>query len=122
MTDGSGVIRATDRPRLRRGQPLPDIQRLVDAGNGATSMAIWRNWLVPGDRIPAHRHTFEEVLVVIEGACEVRIGEQTSVVAAGDAVIVPAQTAHEVVHRGAVETVVVAALADPDPEPRTFPV
>ena len=64
MTHGSGVIRATDRPRLGREHPLPDIQRLVDAGNGSRSMAIWRNWLAPGDRIPAHRHTFEEVLVV----------------------------------------------------------
>lgn len=115
------IVRGADRDRISRVPPLPDIQHLVDASTGARSLAIWRNWLASGQRIPAHRHEMEEVLVLVAGACTVQVGGTSVDLEAGDAVVVPPGTPHAVTHRGSAETVIVAALAHPDPEAHTFP-
>jgi len=47
-----------------------------------------------GDAIPLHRHRIDEVLLYESGDAEVRVGDETYRVRAGDIVIVPAGAAH----------------------------
>lgn len=50
--------------------------------------------IAPGDRIPLHQHTIEEVLFVDEGSLEVRLGSERRVVGPRAVVFVPAGVAH----------------------------
>jgi quercetin dioxygenase-like cupin family protein len=49
-----------------------------------------------GADVQEHRHEQEEVFFVIEGDLEVRIGDQVTLVHAGDAAVVPSGEAHAV--------------------------
>jgi quercetin dioxygenase-like cupin family protein len=60
----------------------------------AANVAIIVEEIGVGDAIPLHRHQIDEVLLYEAGAAEVRVGEETYVVGAGDIVIVPAGAAH----------------------------
>jgi len=50
--------------------------------------------IAPGDRIPLHRHTIDELLVYLEGRGEVRLGEKRFTVEPGTSVFIPAGAAH----------------------------
>jgi quercetin dioxygenase-like cupin family protein len=50
--------------------------------------------IVAGADVHAHRHEQKEVFFVIDGTLEVRLGEQTALVVAGDAVVVPGGEEH----------------------------
>jgi quercetin dioxygenase-like cupin family protein len=47
-----------------------------------------------GDAVPLHRHTIDEVVFYISGEVEVRLGEESHSVRAGDIVVIPAGVAH----------------------------
>jgi quercetin dioxygenase-like cupin family protein len=52
-------------------------------------------------RIPAHFHReHEEIVIVQEGEGEVRLGEETRRVKAGDVLLIPTNVVHEVIARG----------------------
>ena len=59
---------------------------------GSRETAVWRVTLAP--HAPGGLHTLsrEEVLVALSGSAEARIGEVTHVFAAGDAIVIPAET------------------------------
>jgi quercetin dioxygenase-like cupin family protein len=57
-------------------------------------VAVLFEQTAPGDRIPLHRHGIAEVLVIDEGAAEVRLGDEVRRVGPGAVVFVPAGTAH----------------------------
>ena len=108
------VVRSGERPTVERARPLPTLQRLVDRGAGATSVTVLVNKLLAGQRVPEHVHEIEEVLLVVAGRCQVRVGGETALAEAGDAVIVPPNTAHSFEHAGVDGTTVMAVLASPD--------
>src|ERR1041385_4111052 len=47
-----------------------------------------------GDSIPLHRHRIDEVVVYLAGEFEVRLGEESLAVRAGDIVVIPAGVVH----------------------------
>jgi quercetin dioxygenase-like cupin family protein len=47
-----------------------------------------------GDAIPLHRHAIDEVVIYLAGEIEVRLGEETHDVRAGDIMVIPAGVAH----------------------------
>ena len=47
-----------------------------------------------GDAIPLHRHAIDEVVVYLSGEIEVRLGEETYAVRAGDIMVIPAGVVH----------------------------
>jgi quercetin dioxygenase-like cupin family protein len=57
-------------------------------------LAVVFEEIAPGDRIPVHRHGIAEVVVIDEGAAELRLGDEVRRVGAGAVVFVPASTAH----------------------------
>jgi gentisate 1,2-dioxygenase len=50
--------------------------------------------VAPGDRIPLHTHSTNEVVIVDRGTGEYRLGDDTREVRVGSIVFVPAGTAH----------------------------
>jgi len=87
------VIRAADLPAdvvardfIGRDHGFPFTFLLVDAG--------------PGEGPKLHRHAYPEVFILLEGAMDATIGDETGRVEAGNVVIVPAQTAHKFVNPG----------------------
>jgi quercetin dioxygenase-like cupin family protein len=57
-------------------------------------MAVIVEKIGVGDGVPLHRHTIDEVVCYLSGEAEVRLGEESHAVRAGDIVVIPAGIAH----------------------------
>jgi quercetin dioxygenase-like cupin family protein len=68
---------------------------------GAASVAAVYVELAPGMRLPRHRDSAEEVLVVLSGEIEAVVGDERALLAAGGLAVVPAMVPHEAVNIGA---------------------
>ena len=67
---------------------------------GATDLSVIRQRQQPGGSNPAHYHDREEVLLVLSGAVTVTADESSVTVQAGDTLIIPAGTAHQLANAG----------------------
>lgn len=72
----------------------------VHRDTGAASTATVYFELAPGMRLPRHRDSAEEVLVVLEGEIEAVIGDERALVSAGGLIVVPAMAPHEALNIG----------------------
>ena len=97
---------------------LPDRLELADAYLEGDDTARWRSasghgpsggaqasgssvlQVEPGCRLPRHTDSAEEVIVVLAGAAEVRVGDERAQVPAGGMALVPADVPHEVANAG----------------------
>jgi quercetin dioxygenase-like cupin family protein len=61
---------------------------------GTVHAVVHENVIGPGLLVPWHRHVTEEVIVVLEGRGECRIGADSGTYQAGDVIIVPARVKH----------------------------
>jgi quercetin dioxygenase-like cupin family protein len=66
----------------------------ISALTGAAQLCAFEQWCDPGCSAPAHLHTVEEVLTVLDGCAEIWVGEERITVIAGQSVIVPAGQRH----------------------------
>ena len=70
---------------------------VVDPGNEdgrVDGLAMLVERIAAGDRIPLHTHPVDELVAIIQGDGDVRLGKQRRRVAAGSAVFIPAGTPH----------------------------
>ncbi|HVE75436.1 MAG TPA: cupin domain-containing protein [Actinomycetota bacterium] len=65
-----------------------------DAAGFVESLALLFERMAPGDRIPLHTHSIDEVIVIDEGQGEVTVGNDLKSVSSGTVVFVPAGTPH----------------------------
>jgi mannose-6-phosphate isomerase-like protein (cupin superfamily) len=72
-------------------RPGVETRMLVSAGNGATQLCIFEQWIAPGNGAPTHMHPVEEVLTVLEGEAEMWLDDVRVVVGARQSLIVPAR-------------------------------
>lgn len=63
-------------------------------GNRVEEMVVFREKIAPGDQIPLHKHSIEEVMMIDEGVIEVRLGDKKEVVSAGSIIFIPAFELH----------------------------
>lgn len=79
-------------------RPDSELAMVLDPSDGegdfCEGLAVFFEHIAPGDRIPLHQHTVEEVLFVDEGRIEARVGEERRVVGPGATVFVPARAPH----------------------------
>ena len=69
----------------------------VDSGEGekrVEQMVVFRERIAPGDQIPLHKHSIEEVMMIDEGTIKVRLGTQEQEVQAGSVIFIPAHELH----------------------------
>lgn len=67
---------------------------------GDTSLAVIRERIGVGDRIPRHVHDVDEVVLVERGTARTHVGGQEWDVVGGDTVFIPAGTVHGTVNTG----------------------
>lgn len=79
-------------------RPDSELAVIVDpslpSGEFVRDIAVFRERIAPGDAIPLHEHTVEEVLFVDEGRLEVRLGDVRREVSAPAIVFVAARQPH----------------------------
>lgn len=85
----------------------------ISALVGAKEICIFEQWCAPGTGAPIHSHRTEEVLTVLSGTMEVRLGEEREILTADESVVVPAGLEHGFRNAGSGELHVQAILAAP---------
>lgn len=63
-------------------------------GQFARELTVFYERIAPGDRIPLHKHTIEEVFFLDEGRLEVSLGKDRGTIEAGAVVFIPAGVEH----------------------------
>ena len=76
---------------------------IATASRGAEEVSVIRQRQQPGGGNPPHAHDREEVMLVTEGTVEVRIGDDVVTLRAGDTLVVPAETVHQLANAGETE-------------------
>jgi quercetin dioxygenase-like cupin family protein len=65
--------------------------------NGAPDLFVGLFRMEPGQFHPMHKHpNVGELYFILEGACEISVGEETRLVSAGTAIYTPRDTAHSI--------------------------
>lgn len=64
------------------------------ADNYVQGLTVFKEKIAPGNKIPLHQHTIEEVLFVDEGEIKVTVGEEQKMVTPGAIVFIPPKTQH----------------------------
>jgi quercetin dioxygenase-like cupin family protein len=91
-----------ERARLRVNFP-------INKWAGSRDSAVVYFEVEPGDRLPVHTDSAEEILYFVAGEAEGQVGDERGRVAAGDLVVIPALVPHGLVNTGA-ETVKVVGF------------
>ena len=93
---------------------------------GSKEICVFEQWCVPGTGAPMHTHKVEEVLSVITGKVEVRLGDSVATLTQNKSVIVPAGLAHGFRNIGHEELHMQAILAsghfEANPSPEGNPI
>lgn len=76
---------------------------VATSSRGAEDVSVIRQRQQPGGGNPAHFHDREEVMTVLRGSVSVTLNGEKITLGAGDTLIVPAQTAHQVSNAGDTE-------------------
>jgi quercetin dioxygenase-like cupin family protein len=77
---------------------------LIGPDDGARHFVMRRFHIDPGGRIPSHAHeSIEHEQVVVKGEMVIGLDDEEHTVRAGDAIFIPAGTAHWYENRGAAE-------------------
>jgi len=111
---------------LEAWRPGVETRMLVSAGNGATQLCIFEQWVAPGNGAPTHMHPVEEVLTVLQGEAEMWLDEARVIAGAGQSLIVPAWRRHGFRNSGNVtlhlHAVLASAIYEATPEGASEPV
>ncbi len=94
-------VSSTDTaPALSRGDGL--VSRLLHSERDDPDTDLTVTWVTvePGASQVRHSHDPEQVYVLVAGAGEMTVGEQTRSVAAGDCVHIPSNTTHGIENTG----------------------
>jgi mannose-6-phosphate isomerase-like protein (cupin superfamily) len=75
---------------------------VATASKGAQGVSVIRQRQQPDGFNPLHTHDVEEVMVLLSGELEVTVKEERVLLHAGDSLIVPAGTGHQLANRGEV--------------------
>jgi quercetin dioxygenase-like cupin family protein len=79
-------------------RPNSELAVVIDpvrpAGDFVKGMTVFCEHIAPGERIPLHQHTVEEVVFVDEGIIEATVGEERRRIVPGAVVFIPSGAVH----------------------------
>jgi quercetin dioxygenase-like cupin family protein len=79
-------------------RPNSELAMIIDPeradGDFVAGLTVFHERIGPGDRIPLHQHTVEEVLFLDSGSVEVTLGEERETIEDGAVVFIPARIPH----------------------------
>jgi quercetin dioxygenase-like cupin family protein len=78
--------------------------------HGARQVEAWYTTLAPGAATPPHVHDAEEVVVVLRGRGELRVGERCVTFQAPCTLIAPTGVPHQIVNTGGEPVEAIAAM------------
>ena len=83
-------------------EPFPGTRftQLAAPSRGSRQNSVWQVEIRSGTPAVPHQLTVEEIFVVLEGAATVTLGSDVIAAAAGDAIVVPADTDFALENRG----------------------
>jgi len=81
---------------------------------GAEDTAVVYFEIEPGDRLPTHTDSAEEVLYIVAGQAEAEVGEERGGVRAGDLAVIPAMVPHGLINVGEEPVKVVGFFCEPE--------
>ena len=67
---------------------------------GAKDSAVVYFEIAPGDRLPLHTDSAEEILYIVSGEVEAQVGDERGRLSAGDLAVIPAMAPHGAVNIG----------------------
>ena len=67
---------------------------IVSDGDGTTSTSLSLSKVGTGAGAPLHKHADDEIIVILEGQLEVKIGNETTLVDANHTLVVPPNIPH----------------------------
>jgi quercetin dioxygenase-like cupin family protein len=67
---------------------------------GSEDSAVVYFEIAPGDRLPLHTDSAEEILYIVSGELEAQVGEERGRLKAGDLAVIPAMVPHGAVNTG----------------------
>jgi quercetin dioxygenase-like cupin family protein len=67
---------------------------------GSEDSAVVYFEIAPGDRLPLHTDSAEEILYIVSGELEAQVGDERGRLKAGDLAVVPAMVPHGAVNTG----------------------
>ena len=73
----------------------------INKFTGARDTAVVYFEVQPGDYLPTHTDSAEEILYIVAGEGEARLGEERGHVRAGDLAVIPAMVPHGIANTGA---------------------
>jgi mannose-6-phosphate isomerase-like protein (cupin superfamily) len=85
---------------------------VVNSEVGATSLSVWVTNHLPGEVVPLHTHTVEEVLTVVAGEGVATIGGESASLTEDMSIVVPPDTPHGYRNTGAGPLRLIITLAD----------
>ncbi len=108
------VVNHRDRPVIRSASGELSLSMVVNREVGASSLSVWMTRHTPGEVVPLHTHTVEEVLTFIAGEGVATVGAETIAVHADMSIVVPPGTPHGYRNTGTGPLRIVVTLADAD--------
>lgn len=90
-----------------------DVQMRNSSLNGARSICIFEQFIVPGEGAPVHYHAVEEIFEVREGKAEVYLTDNTIIMTTNQTLIIPPGVRHGFKNIGTGTLHMRATLASP---------
>jgi quercetin dioxygenase-like cupin family protein len=93
--------------------PFPGIEHstLARRGSGLEALSVWKQTIAPGLGTPPHRHTCEEVVVVLEGEGELALDGELQAFGPGSILVLPANVDHRIMNTGRTPLTIVATFS-----------
>jgi quercetin dioxygenase-like cupin family protein len=79
---------------------------------GSADTAVVYFEVEPGEHLPSHTDSAEEILYIVEGEGEAQVGDERAHVSAGDLAVIPAMVPHGVANTGDQTLKVVGFFSD----------
>lgn len=109
---GDPIERRTDREQFRTRDGSLVTELVHPSNSDASRQSVAEAIVPPGAETAAHLHPLsEEIYVFTSGAAEMRLGERTFAVAAGDSVVIAPGTPHRLWNRSSEPLVLLCVCA-----------
>ena len=91
---------------------LPGLRHQTIGGRdqGLKTMEVWMQTMAPGAATPVHCHACEEVILILSGAGECTVGDETIAFGPNSTLVLEPDAIHQIVNTSGEEMKLVAAL------------
>ncbi len=110
------IIRHTSQPATAGDYSKIISRKIVTRESGAVSCEVWKQTIPPGGYIVPHFHAYEEVITILNGKVEVRLGEESALVEGDTTLLIPPGLIHSLTNRGSEPVRLMAYLSTAEPE------